>query len=134
MRLWRKVCCRDLTLTQQNRDASEDAAMNNPLGGIARGWPEIRGVYERLFSGPARVRVEFFDYTLHVFGTVFFAVGREREQLQARNATSSSSRYARVGFSALLAGGGADCTTVRSIGPTYSRLIGHRWKSQRNQQ
>jgi len=29
--------------------------------------------------------VEFFDYTLHVFDTVFFAVGRERGQLEAGN-------------------------------------------------
>jgi hypothetical protein len=59
--------------------------MHNPLGGIMRGWPEIRGVYERLFSGPARVRVEFFDYTLHVFDTMFFVAGRERGQLEAGN-------------------------------------------------
>ena len=59
--------------------------MDNPLGGIMRGWPEIRGVYKRLFSGPARVRVEFLDYTLHVLDRVFFAVGRERGQLKAGN-------------------------------------------------
>jgi ketosteroid isomerase-like protein len=76
---------RDMALMQQNWDTSEKAAMDNPLGGIKRGWPEIRSVYERLFSGPARVRVEFFDYTLHVFDTVFFAVGRERGQLEAGN-------------------------------------------------
>jgi hypothetical protein len=68
---------RDMALMQQNWDTSEKAAMDNPLGGIKRGWPEIRSVYERLFSGPARVSVEFFDYTLHVFDTVFFAVGRD---------------------------------------------------------
>ncbi len=76
---------RDLTLMQQNWDTSEEVAMDNPLGGIMRGWPKIRGVYERLFSGPARVRVEFFDYTLHVFDKMFFAVGRERGQLEAGN-------------------------------------------------
>jgi len=76
---------RDLTLMQQNWDTSEEVAMDNPLGGIMRGWPEIRGLYERIFSGPTRVRVEFFDYTLHVFETVFFAVGRERGQLEAGN-------------------------------------------------
>jgi ketosteroid isomerase-like protein len=74
---------RDLALMQQNWDTSEEVAMDNPLGGIARGWPEIRGLYERLFSGPARVRVEFFDYTLHVFESVFFAVGRERGRMQS---------------------------------------------------
>lgn len=55
--------------------------MYNPLGGIKRGWSEIRSVYERIFSGEARVTVEFYDYTIHRFGGVFYAVGRERGQL-----------------------------------------------------
>ncbi|HTV37062.1 MAG TPA: nuclear transport factor 2 family protein [Xanthobacteraceae bacterium] len=38
----------------------------------------MRSVYERIFTGPARVEVEFHDYTLHVIGDVFYAVGRER--------------------------------------------------------
>ena len=58
--------------------------MDNPLGGIKRGWPEIRAVYERIFSGPGRVEVEFHDYTLHVIGDMFYAVGRERGILEAR--------------------------------------------------
>lgn len=76
---------RDLALMQRNWGTSEKVAMDNPLGGIMRGWPEIQDVYERLFSGPTRTRVEFFDYTLHVFESVFFAVGRERGQLEAGN-------------------------------------------------
>jgi ketosteroid isomerase-like protein len=52
--------------------------MNNPLGGIKRGWPEIRSVYERIFAGRAKVQVEFFDYSLHETGDVFWAIGRER--------------------------------------------------------
>jgi hypothetical protein len=82
---YRALNSRDLALLEQNWEPSDEVAMDNPLGGIMRGWPEIRGVYERLFSGPARVRVEFFDYTLHVFETMFFAVGRERGQLEAGN-------------------------------------------------
>ena len=41
---------------------SAEIVMDNPLGGIKRGWHEVRSVYERLFSGPARVLVEFHDY------------------------------------------------------------------------
>ncbi|MEW9624014.1 YybH family protein [Rhodanobacter geophilus] len=59
-----------------------DAAMSNPLGGIARGWPAIRAVYQRIFEGKARVRVAFHDYTLHEAGDVFWAVGRERGALE----------------------------------------------------
>lgn len=69
---------RDLALMEQNWEPSPEAAMDNPLGGTVRGWPAIREVYQRLFSGEARVTVEFFDYTLHDAGDVFWAIGRER--------------------------------------------------------
>ena len=57
--------------------------MVKPLGGIKRGWTEIRSVYERLFNGPARVYVEFHDYTLHVTPELFYAVGRERGRFES---------------------------------------------------
>jgi ketosteroid isomerase-like protein len=57
---------------------SSDIAMNNPLSGIMRGWDEIRSVYARIFGGPAEVYVEYYDYTVHVHGGLFYAVGRER--------------------------------------------------------
>lgn len=46
---------RDLTLMERNWLASPAASMDNPLGGIRRGWGDIRTVYERIFQGPARV-------------------------------------------------------------------------------
>ena len=57
---------------------SDEIAMDNPLGGIKRGWADIRQVYERLFNGLASVYVEFYDYTIHEAGEMFYAVGRER--------------------------------------------------------
>lgn len=69
---------RDLSAMQDNWLNADEIAMDNPLGGIRRGWTEIRGVYERLFTGPARVYVEFHDYTLHETAEMFCAVGRER--------------------------------------------------------
>jgi len=69
---------RDLSAMQNNWLNADEIAMDNPLGGIRRGWTEIRGVYERLFTGPARVYVEFHDYTLHETPEMFYAVGRER--------------------------------------------------------
>lgn len=79
---YRAFNSRDLTLMAANWDNSEDSAMDNPLGGIKRGWPAIRSVYERLFNGAARVTVEFHDYTLHRSGDIFYAVGRERGVLE----------------------------------------------------
>lgn len=76
---------RDLALMAENWQQSSDAAMDNPLGGIKRGWPEISSVYQRIFTGAARVQVEFYDYTLHVVGDIFYAVGRERGTLVSAN-------------------------------------------------
>ena len=69
---------RDLTLMAENWDHAEDVVMDNPLGGIKRGGPEISAVYERIFHSPGQVQIEFHDYTLYVIGDVFYAVGRER--------------------------------------------------------
>ncbi len=74
---YRAFNTRDIVLMRQNWSPAEDISMNNPLGGIKRGWPEIRRVYEHMFSGPARITVEFHNYTLHVSGDLFYAVGRE---------------------------------------------------------
>ena len=55
---------RDLELMQQNWANSAEAAMDNPLGGIKRGWNEIRTTYERLFASKGAYQFEFYDYTL----------------------------------------------------------------------
>jgi len=68
----------DLKEMSRNWEQSEDIAMDNPLGGIKRGWEEISNVYEKIFNGPAEVYVEYFDYTIHEHSDVFYAVGRER--------------------------------------------------------
>lgn len=79
---YRAFNTRDLEAMKQNWLLSEEAAMDNPLGGIKRGWPEIESIYRAVFSGPAVVVVEFFDYTLHVGDGFFYAVGRERGELR----------------------------------------------------
>src|SRR5512132_1721691 len=80
---YRAFNARDLRLMADNWGQSDEAAMDNPLGGIKRGWTEIRGVYERIFAGPAEVYVEFFDYTLHETAEMFYTVGTERGHLRA---------------------------------------------------
>lgn len=73
---------RDLKRMTQNWADTDDVVMHNPVGGITRGWEEIRAVYERIFSGRSRVRVEFHDYTLHEAGEMGYAIGRERGELR----------------------------------------------------
>jgi ketosteroid isomerase-like protein len=68
----------DLAGLAESWDDRDDVSMDNPIGGIVRGWPEVRAVSERLVAGPARVRVEFYDYSLHEAGDLCYAVGRER--------------------------------------------------------
>lgn len=65
---YRALNSRDLNLMQQNWDNSAEAAMDNPLGGIKRGWSEIRGIYQRLFESEGAFQFEFYDYTLHQRG------------------------------------------------------------------
>lgn len=72
---------RDLMGMVNNWAQCAHIAMDNPLGGIKRGWLEIGDVYARIFNGPARIYVEFHDYTLHETQDLFYAVGRERGAL-----------------------------------------------------
>ncbi len=68
---------RHIGLMRENWHA-EECVLDNPVGGIRRGWAEIEPLYDRLFNGPAKVRVVFFDYTLHLGEDIFCAAGRER--------------------------------------------------------
>jgi len=72
---------RDLAAMSRVWLAGDEPSMSNPVGGIARGWSEISAIYERIFSGDARVQVEFHDYSIHELGGGFVAVGRERGTL-----------------------------------------------------
>ncbi len=73
---------RDMDKMSKNWAQTDEIAMDNPLGGIKRGWEEIRAVYERIFTGPAKVYVEFYDYIIHEAGEIFYAVGRERGEFR----------------------------------------------------
>jgi hypothetical protein len=68
----------DLELMSNNWENSDEASMSNPLGGVKRGWHSIKEVYSNIFSGNARVYVEYYNYTIHRSGVMFCAVGRER--------------------------------------------------------
>ena len=67
----------NIELMEQNWSVS-NGIMNNPLGEILRGWENIQEVYKKIFFGKAEVYVEFYDYSIHKQGEMFFAAGRER--------------------------------------------------------
>ena len=56
---YRAFNCRDLALMERNWVTSDDASMASPLGGIRRGWLDIREGYEHIFQGAATVYVLF---------------------------------------------------------------------------
>lgn len=76
---------RDFELIEQNWLNSEEIAMDNPLGGIKRGWDELKTIYQRIFSGEAEVYVEYYDYTIVKFEGGFCAIGRERGHVNFNN-------------------------------------------------
>lgn len=75
---YRAFNARDLGALALNWADGEEPSMDNPIGGIRRSWTAIRAGYERLFGGPARVHVEFFDYTEDAGADHHLFVGRER--------------------------------------------------------
>jgi len=75
---YRAFNSRDLAMIDANFAASDEVAIDNPLGGIRRGADVPHKMYETVFKSPADVHVEFWDYTIDRVGDVFWAVGRER--------------------------------------------------------
>jgi len=75
---------RNFELMQKNWLNNEEIAMDNPLGGIKRGWDEIKTIYSRIFTGQAKVYVEFYDYTIVPMDGGFVAIGRERGSVEVK--------------------------------------------------
>ena len=74
---------RDMDLMAQNWVQTDEAVMDNPVGGIKRGWNEIREVYELVFGGAGTFWFEFYDYSYHESDEMFYVVGRERGEYRA---------------------------------------------------
>jgi hypothetical protein len=55
-----------------------DPSMDNPIGGIRRGWDQIADGYSKLFEGQAKVQVTFHDFTSQGGEEWHLFVGRER--------------------------------------------------------
>jgi len=80
-RFYRALNTRNLGLMQQAWDNSAEVTMDNPLGGIKRGWDEIRSLYEKLFDSKAAYEFELHDYTLREAGDFFYVTGREKGEV-----------------------------------------------------
>ena len=73
---------KDLEKMEKNRAQTDESVMDNPVGGIKRGWEEIKSAYERIFSTPAQYHFEFYDYSYHEADEISFVVGRERGEFR----------------------------------------------------
>lgn len=68
----------DMQLMELSWLNTDEISMDNPIGGIRRGWEEIGNGYNKIFKGKAKVHVEFYDFSIHKTENMFFATGRER--------------------------------------------------------
>ena len=75
---YRSFNASDLKALAANWAEGEAPSMDNPIGGIRRGWPAIREGYAKLFGGPAIVRVAFHDFAAQGNNDYHLFVGREK--------------------------------------------------------
>jgi len=78
---------RDLQAMQYNWAAEYPIVMSNPIGGLRKGRKEILQGYEKIFTSPAKVYVEFYDYTLMQTENMYCVAGRERGFFKLKNET-----------------------------------------------
>jgi ketosteroid isomerase-like protein len=75
---YRAFNAKDLDALARNWASGDSPSMDNPIGGIRRGWSSIAQGYEKLFNGPATVRVAFHDFTSQGGDDWHLFVGREK--------------------------------------------------------
>lgn len=75
---YRAFNARDLDGLATNWADGEAPSMDNPIGGIRRGWPSIRDGYAKLFEGRASIEVAFHDFTSQGGSDWHLFVGREK--------------------------------------------------------
>jgi len=68
----------DLDALADNWAEGDAPSMDNPIGGIRRGWQAIREGYSKLFQGPTTVHVTFHDYTSQGGSDWHLFAGREK--------------------------------------------------------
>lgn len=84
---YRAFNTRDLDALAANWMEGDMPSMDNPMGGIRRGWRSISEGYAKLFKGPATVQVCFHDFTSHSGLDWHLFVGREKGTCKMRGET-----------------------------------------------
>lgn len=68
---------RSLELLDEVWDASPLVQLDNPLGGIVRGFQGIHDLYQKVVEGTVRVQVSFTDVIAYAAGEMIVFTGRE---------------------------------------------------------
>lgn len=68
---------RDLEALEATWSSSPFAQLNNPVGGIVRGGPQIIELYGRIFTGGVQLEIEFSDVMVFAGGGHAVYAGRE---------------------------------------------------------
>ena len=68
---------RDIDGLAANWEQGDAPSMDNPMGGIRRGWKSISEGYMKLFGGPGIVQVTFHDFSSQGGDDWHLFVGRE---------------------------------------------------------
>jgi hypothetical protein len=80
---YRAYNCRDLALMQENW-ANDESSIYHQLGGVRRGWEEIRDLYDQTFQGPAGAQMTLHDFKIIRFSDSFTVIGTERGLLRTQ--------------------------------------------------
>jgi hypothetical protein len=78
IKFYRAFNAGDLDALAANWEQGDAPSMDNPMGGIRRGWQSISEGYLKLFRGPATVQVTFHDFTSQGGDDWHLFVGREK--------------------------------------------------------
>src|ERR1700730_16169279 len=100
----------DLEALAANWAEGDAPSMDNPIGGIRRGWPAIEEGFAKLFGGPATVRVAFHDFTAQGNNDYHLFVGREKASAKLPLFASSFEFAHPDGSSRRVARGGKSIT------------------------
>ena len=87
---YRSFNASDLNALAANWADGEAPSMDNPIGGIRRGWPAIKEGYAKLFNGSATVRVAFHDFVAQGNNDFHLFVGREKGYCETAETISST--------------------------------------------
>ncbi|HEY6978284.1 MAG TPA: nuclear transport factor 2 family protein [Chitinophagaceae bacterium] len=74
--------CKDLEKISAIWAHSDEVIAQNPAGGIKQGWKEIENVYKLIFQSGTNVKAEFYDYSIHEAGEMFYTVGKEKVRME----------------------------------------------------